>query len=80
MKHKGANLELHVNEDKTYIGDNVEKHDSPETDIKVDEMTVTSGGKQYAETEILDKVNLLTASGHYSLDNNIADSITWKRT
>ena len=31
MKHEGANLELHVNEDKTYIGDNVEKHDSPET-------------------------------------------------
>ena len=35
-----------------YIGDNVKKHDSPETDIKVDEMIVTSGGKQYAETEI----------------------------
>ena len=31
MKHEGANLELYVNEDKTYIGDNVEKHDSPET-------------------------------------------------
>ena len=31
MKHEAANLELHVNEDKTYIGDNVKKHDSPET-------------------------------------------------
>ena len=25
-------------------------------------------------------MNPLTASGHYSLDDNIADSITWKRT
>ena len=30
MKHEGANLELHVNEDKTYIEDNVERHVSPE--------------------------------------------------
>ena len=31
MKHEGANLELHVTEDKTHIGDNAEEYDSPET-------------------------------------------------
>ena len=43
-------------------------------------MTMTSGVKQYAETESLDKVDPLTASGHYSLNDNTADSIIWKRT
>ena len=43
-------------------------------------MTANSNGDQYGEMEALENVNLITTSGYYSLDDNIADSITWKRT
>ena len=31
VKHEGANLEVHVNDNKIYIEDNAKRHDSPET-------------------------------------------------
>ena len=43
-------------------------------------MTSNSNGDQYGEMEAFENVNLITSSGYYSLDDNIADSITWKRT